>query len=255
MGRPLLSVLVLARDEAHNLPACLAALGWADERVVVVDPASQDETEAVARSLADRVLVRPFDTFASQRNAALDLASGAWVLAVDADERASPGLAEEVRRLLADPSPRFAGYRVPIRSEILGRPFGFSGTQNDRPVRLFRRDAGRWVGAVHETVALRGSLGTLEHELRHRTIPDMRTFLRKLDAYTTLEALDLLRSGRPSRRGDLTIRPAWTFARLYLGKQGFRDGPEGFVFCALSAVSVAVRGWKVRELARAGGVA
>src|SRR5690242_11199447 len=84
MPDPRISALVLARDEAHNLPECLAALAWVDERIVVVDPASRDDTEAIARRLADRVLVRPFDDFASQRNAALDLASGEWVFAVDA---------------------------------------------------------------------------------------------------------------------------------------------------------------------------
>jgi glycosyltransferase involved in cell wall biosynthesis len=248
MPDPRVSALVLARDEAHNLPDCLAALAWADERVVVVDAASRDDTEAIARRDADRVLVRPFDDFASQRNAALDLAEGDWVFAVDADERATPALAAEVRRLTAD-TPH-AGFRVPIRSVILGRPFAYSGTQHDRPLRLFRRDSGRWVGAVHETVALRGTAGTLENPLKHRTIPDMKTFMNKIDIYTTLEALRFREQGRRCRLSDLTLRPAWTFAKLYLGKQGFRDGLEGFVFCALSGVSVGVRHWKHRELLR-----
>ncbi len=225
---------------------------WADEIVVVVDRASRDETEAIARRGADRVAVRAFDDFASQRNAALGLASGDWVFAIDADERATPELAAEVRRVTSDPRSSHSGYRVPIRSVILGRPFRFSGTQHDRPLRLFRRGLGRWVGAVHETVDLRGSVGQLSHALQHRTIPDMRTFLRKLDEYTTLEALEFEREGRPYRAADLAIRPAWTFAKLYLGKQGFRDGAEGLAFCALSGVSVAVRQWKYRERLRAG---
>lgn len=253
MRRPRISALILARDEAANLPGCLAALGWADEVVVVVDRRSRDATEAIARRRADMVVVRAFDGFAAQRNAALDLASGDWVFAIDADERATPALAAEVRRVVADPDAPHAGYRVPIRSVILGRPFGFSGTQHDLPLRLFRRTAGRWVGAVHETVALDGTAGELHHPLQHRTLPDMRTFLRKIDAYTTLEARAFHREGRRFRASDLTIRPAWTFAKLYLGKGGFRDGLEGFVFCAMSGVSVAVRHWKHRELARAGG--
>jgi glycosyltransferase involved in cell wall biosynthesis len=247
-------VLILARDEAANLPECLSCALWADEIVVVVDRSSRDETEAIARRGADRVAVRAFDDFASQRNAALDLASGDWVFAIDADERATPELAAEVRRVTSDPSPPHSGYRVPIRSVILGRSFRFSGTQDDRPLRLFRRGLGRWNGAVHETVDLRGSVGQLSHALQHRTIPDMRTFLRKLDEYTTLEALKLEREGRPYRAADLAIRPAWTFAKLYLGKQGFRDGAEGLAFCALSGVSVAVRQWKYRERLRAGRV-
>ena len=247
---PKVSALIVARDEAENLPGCLESLRWADETVVVVDLASVDATEAVARRLADRVEVRRFDDFAGQRNAALALATGDWVFAVDADERATPDLAGEVRQaILGDP----VGYRVPIRSVVLGRAFGHSGTQHDRPLRLFHRDLGRWVGTVHETVDLQGEVGQLSAHLTHRTLPDMRTFLRKIDHYTSLEALRFHREGRPFRAIDLTLRPAWIFAKLYLGKQGFRDGLEGLAFCALSGFSVAVRHWKLRELIRSGG--
>ena len=246
-----ISVLVLAKDEAENLPDCLASVAWADEVVVVVDSTSRDETEAIARRGASIVAVRSFADFAGQRNAALDLASGEWVFAIDADERATPELAAEVRRAISDPANPRQGFRVPIRSEILGRPFRASGTQHDRPLRLFRRGSGRWVGAVHETVDLQGTAGLLTCALQHRTIPDMRTFLYKINQYTTLEALKFEREGRAGRAGDLTLRPLWTFLKLYLGKQGFRDGPEGFAFCALSATSVAVRHWKHREIVRA----
>jgi glycosyltransferase involved in cell wall biosynthesis len=254
VAEPRVSALVLARDEARNLPDCLASLAWANERIVVVDAASRDGTEAVARRLADRVTVRPFDEFAAQRNAALEIASGDWVLAVDADERVTPALEREIRRALTDPENPYLGFRVPIRSEILGRPFGFSGTQDDLPLRLFRRECGRWVGVVHETVDLTGSVGQLQEPLRHRTLGDMETFLRKLNLYTSLEARKFLREGRRPQIGDLTLRPVWAFAKLYIGKQGFRDGVEGLVFCALSGLSVAVRNWKHRELLRAGRV-
>ncbi len=260
MAKPRISVLVLARDEAANLPGCLGSVAWADEVVVIVDRASRDQTLVIAERIADVVAVRRFDDFASQRNAALDLASGDWVFAIDADERATPALAAEIRRVVAgSPSASSldgetvpSGYRVPIRSVILGRPFAFSGTQHDQPLRLFRRGAGRWVGAVHETVALDGSAGQLGSALEHRTIPDMQTFLRKVDEYTTLEAIKFECEGRKHRTLDLTVRPVWTFLKLYLGKQGFRDGLEGFIFCAMSGVSVAVRHWKHRERLQAG---
>jgi glycosyltransferase involved in cell wall biosynthesis len=249
---PRVSVLVLAKNEAHNLPACLAAAHWADEVIVVVDRASSDETAAIAKRGADLVAIRTFDDFAHQRNAALGLASGDWVFAIDADERATPELAAEIRRVIADPEARHVGYRVPIRSVILGRRFSYSGTQHDRPLRLFRRGFGRWTGTVHETVELQGTAGQLAHALEHRTIPDMQTFLGKINLYTTLEALKFQREGRPFRMRDLTVRPIWTFLKLYLAKQGFRDGIEGFVFCAMSGLSVAVRHWKLRELKRGG---
>ncbi len=248
-----LTALIVARDEAEHLPGCLASVSWADERIVVVDAASRDRTEAIAREVGARVLVRPFDHFAAQRNAGLERARCDWILSIDADERVTPGLRAAIRERLATVEHEPVGYRIPIRSEILGRPFRYSGTQHDRPLRLFRRGAGDWVGEVHETVALVGPVGQLDEPLTHQTLPDMQTFLRKLDRYTSLEATRLHREGRQPRPFDLTLRPLWTFAKLYGLKQGFRDGREGFAFCALSAVSVAVRQWKLRELTRASG--
>jgi glycosyltransferase involved in cell wall biosynthesis len=252
MPDPRVTVLVVAKNEAHNLPGCLARARWADETVVVADPASRDETIAVARREADIAAVRAFDDFASQRNYALGLASGDWVLSIDADERVTPALAAEIRSVIADPQNPFRGFRVPIQSVILGRDFFYSGTQHDQPLRLFRRDSGRWVGLVHETVDLAGPAGKLESPLLHHTLPNVQVFLNKIDHYTTLEARSLAGSRRRFRLSDVTLRPAWTFLKLYLFKQGFRDGVEGLMFCALSGVSVAVRAWKHRELTMVG---
>ena len=253
MPEPRLTVLIVARNEERNLPGCLESVQFADERVVVVDESSQDGTLEIAQRHADIASIRAFDHFANQRNAALALATGDWVLSIDADERVTPELAGEIRDRLADPASEFAGFRVPIRSEILGRPFHFSGTQQDLPLRLFRRDRGRWRGRVHETVELAGPVGRMRHGLEHRTLPNVRVFLGKIDHYTTLEARDLHQAGRRFRTSDLALRPFWLFLKLYVYKQGFRDGAEGLMFCALSAASLAVRSWKLRELSVAGG--
>jgi glycosyltransferase involved in cell wall biosynthesis len=247
---PRISALILAKDEAANLPNCLATVAWANEVIVVVDRSSRDQTEAIAKRGADLVAIRTFDDFANQRNAALELASGEWIFAIDADERATPELASEIRRVVSDPGQGHNGYRVPIRSMILGRRFKYSGTQNDRPLRLFKRGYGHWTGTVHETVNLDGTSGLLENGLQHRTIPDMQTFLRKINEYTTLEAIKFHREGRKYRPSELAIRPFWTFLKLYFGKLGILDGLEGFAFCSLSGFSVAVRHFKHRELTR-----
>jgi glycosyltransferase involved in cell wall biosynthesis len=254
MRKPRLSVLVVARDEAHNLADCLASARWADQRVVIVDPESRDATLEVAQREADVVAVRGFDDFASQRNAALALAMGEWVLSIDADERVTPELASEIQQVISDPTAKCRGYRVPIQSVILGRPFAYSGTQHDHPLRLFRRDSGRWAGLVHETVQLDGGAGSLKNALGHHTLADIGVFLDKVDRYTTLEAAGLAGSNRRFRIRDLALRPLWTFVKLYVVKQGFRDGLEGFMFCLLSGVSTAIRAWKHRELTLAGRV-
>jgi glycosyltransferase involved in cell wall biosynthesis len=255
MHEPRLSVLVVARNEAANLAMCLESTGFADERVVVVDAASHDATLEIASQHAEVVSVRAFDNFAKQRNAALELSSGSWVLSIDADERVTPELAAEIRSLLADPCLEHVGFRVPIKSEVLGRLFHFSGTQKDNPLRLFRRDRGRWRGAVHETVQIDGPIGRTHQVLEHRSLENVREFLGKIDQYTTFEAGDLHKAGKRFRNSDLVLRPLWTFIKLYLYRQGFRDGIEGLMFCALSGLSVAVRTWKLRELSATGRAA
>ena len=252
MSEPRLSVLVVAKNEAHNLGECLVSASWADELVVVVDPTSRDATLEIAQREADVVAIRNFDDFASQRNAGRELATGDWVLSIDADERVTPALAAEIRRVISDPAAPYRGYRVPIQSIILGRRFAFSGTQHDQPLRLFHRAAGCWAGLVHETVELDGQVGAIQNALGHQTLPDIRVFLHKLDQYTTLEAQGLAGSKRRFRTSDLALRPLWTFFKLYVVKQGWRDGVEGFMFCMLSGVSAAVRAWKHRELTLAG---
>jgi glycosyltransferase involved in cell wall biosynthesis len=247
---PTITALIIARDEAANLPACLDALDWVDERVIVVDAACQDETEAIAKRRAEVVIVRTFDTFARQRNAGLARVGGDWVFSIDADERSSPEQAAEIRRRILTAPESIAAFRVPIVSEILGRPFRFSGTQLDRPVRLFRPKRGRWTGHVHETVELDGEVdrSPIGVPLRHQSLPDLSTFLRKLDVYTTLEAAKRIDAGTRLKPGDLALRPAWTFLKLYLYRQGFRDGFEGFAYCLLSGLSVFVRNAKHRAL-------
>jgi hypothetical protein len=170
------------------------------------------------------------------------------VFSIDADERVSPALAGELLSKVQDG--RHAAYRVPIRSEILGRGFRFSGTQDDQPVRLFRRGSGGWVGAVHEVIEVAGTTGLLRHHLAHTTLENTRAFLNKIERYTTLEAWSLFKAGERFQAIDVCVRPFWVFSKLYIGKLGYRDGLEGFLFCVFSAVSVGIRAWKLREFER-----
>ena len=250
MPEPRLSVLIVARDEAHNLAGCLASASWADERVVVVDPASRDATLAIARRDADVVAVRGLRRLRqpAERRAGAGLGR---LGALDRRRRAGDRRRWPPRSGGSSPIARAAyhGYRVPIRSVILGRPFAFSGTQHDRRSGSSAATAGRWVGLVHETVELDGPAGSLA------TRPAAPHASRHAGSFWTRSTTTRRwrRQAWPDRSGasatsDLTLRPFWTFLKLYLVKQGFRDGVEGFMFCALSGVSVAVRAWKHREL-------
>ncbi|MGE0608837.1 MAG: glycosyltransferase family 2 protein [Pirellulales bacterium] len=247
MKRSTISAAIITLNEERNLPQLLQRLDWADE-IIVVDGGSRDATIEIARDRASAVVVRKFDSFAEQRNLALRMSNCDWVLSVDADERPTRALAEEVRGRIEHA--REAAFRVPIRSSIFGRRVRFSGTQGDRPVRLFRRSAGNWSGDVHERLRIDGQIGTLRHWLEHETLPDLASFLAKMNRYTTLAARERVAASLPPRRRDAWLSPAREVFRRLIWKHGLLDGPEGWAFCLLSGLSEWVLWHKHRQLWR-----
>ncbi len=245
--RVVTSAAIIALNEAHQLPSLVASLRCFDE-IVVVDGGSNDGTAELAAELGCRVIVHPFDNFAAQRNRARSLCRGTWILSIDADERLAVGMAQELSDAIADDE--FAAFRVPIRSRIFGRRMRFSGTQDDRPVRLFRKDCACWRGDVHERLAVRGRVGQLRAHLEHITLPDLASFLHKMDRYTTLEAQTRRCQGRRPRWRDRWLSPLVEFGRRFLWKGGMLDGPEGWAFCALSGLSKWIEADKHRRLWR-----
>jgi glycosyltransferase involved in cell wall biosynthesis len=241
-----ISVNLITLNEQANAAACLESLGWADE-IVVVDGGSHDRTVEIARGFTDRIAIRPFDDFASQRNRAIDLSRGDWIFSIDADERVGEPLASEIRRATSLPETEASGFWVPIRSRIFGRRFRYSGTQGERKLRLFRRHAGRWRGRVHEVVDLSGRAGQLQNAVEHDSTPDLDAYLHKLIRYSSLEADRLHAAGVRASGLRRALRPLWTFVKLYLIKRGMLDGPEGLRFCALSAWNEWVTNQKLAE--------
>lgn len=237
---PTLTIAVIALNEAAQMPGWLAATAWADEQLVI-DGGSHDATALIAEQQGAHVMTHEFDNFAAQRNRALQGARGDWVLFIDADERPSPALRRELQTRLT--SAREDAFRVPIRSTIFGRRFRFCGTQDDRPTRLVRRGQGAWVGAVHELYECVGARGTMTAHLDHTTIPDLATFCRKVQRYTTLQAEQRVLEGRGPRWRDRLIAPPREVFRRLLWKHGWLDGPEGWAFAVLS-------GWSEWVLAR-----
>ncbi|MEA1950754.1 MAG: glycosyltransferase family 2 protein [Planctomycetota bacterium] len=231
--RPTITAAIITLNEERNLGALLPRLAWVDE-VLVVDGGSSDDTLAVAHRHGCRVVERRFDSFARQRNHAISLATCDWVLSLDADEIPSPLLAAEIVERIC--SPRQAAYRLPIRSTILGSPLRRSGTQDDRPVRLFRVASARWVGDVHERLRIDGRVGTLRNWLSHSTQSTLDVFLSKMHRYTTLEARSRVAAGMAPGRLDAWLAPPREIFRRLIYKQGILDGPAGWKFCLLSGL-------------------
>jgi len=251
---PRLSVTLIARDEEDRLPGALASVAFADERIVVVDAASTDRTEEVARRAGARVLVRPFDGFGRQKNAAAAFATNRWILSIDADEIVSPKLALEIRACLAaaasETSPP-AAFRVPIRLEFLGRELLFGRDTVVRPARLYDRMRARFSDdPVHEKILATGPVESLEESVLHRSYRDLAHYLEKLDRYTTLAAEAKWASGKGGG-GFLPARVLWEFFDRAFLRLGFLDGSAGLTFAALSSANTLLKYLKLRELERA----
>ena len=232
-----LTAAIIARDAQRMLAGCLESVGFADERLVLVDAATLDRTREVARRHGARVEERVFDNFAAQRDAALGLARGEWVLFVDADERVSPGLREEVLRTICQPGDNRA-FWIPRQNLLMGRVVRHAGWFPDYQLRLLERQAAHFdpLRPVHELALVDGAVGYLGQPLVHFNYASLSEFVRKQERYCGLEAERWLATyGRPRQRA-LLGQPVREFWRRYVELEGHRDGWLGLLLSALLAV-------------------
>lgn len=227
-GRPRLSAILITRDEAADLPDCLASLRFCDE-IVVVDSGSTDATVAIARAAGARVVVTDdWPGFGPQKQRALDLAGGDFVLSIDADERIPADLAEEIRAAIGWGDR--AGWRINRRSSFLGRFLLHGGWYPDRILRLAKREAARFTpDRVHERLVVDGAVGDLSADMIHHSYRSIDEVLDKGRRYGIAAAAERRARGR---RGGLLVailRAKWAFLRHYVLQAGFLDGAHGFV--------------------------
>jgi glycosyltransferase involved in cell wall biosynthesis len=241
------TVTVITYNEAANIAAALESVRWADE-LIVVDSESTDETVAIARRFTDNVIVRPWPGYVAQKNFAAEQASHDWILSLDADERVSAALAEEIRTLL-NGTPGAPGYRVPRVTFYLGRWIRSTDWYPDYQLRLYDRRRGRWTGRyVHESVRTDGDAGRLRSELHHYAYRDLAHHVQTMDRYTTLAARQMFEDGRRAGWIDILVTPRLTFFRNYILRGGFRDGMRGLIISALNAYYVGLKFGKLWEL-------
>lgn len=242
-----ISVAIITLNEEGNIRACLESVKWAEE-IVVCDSGSSDRTLAIAAEYGARTFQDPWRGFAAHKNLAVERTQHPWVLSLDADERVTPELQREIEAVLGDPA-AWDGYLIPRRSYFLGRWIRGCGWYPDESVRLFRRDRGRFAErSVHEMVVVKGRLGRLTAALEHFTYDSISAFLLRMDRYSTLAAEELYRAGRLTRASDLTLRPLWTFLRMFLVQGGWREGWRGLVLSGLYASYVFSKYAKLWEL-------
>jgi len=246
---PRLSVIVITRNEESHIGDCLDSVAFADE-IVVLDSGSTDRTRDIARARGARVEVSvDWPGFGPQKNRALDLATGDWVLSIDADERVPPELAQAIQRAIA--APEADAYRIARLSNFCGRWIRHSGWWPDYVLRLFRRGAGRFSdAAVHERVETAGRVGTLPGHFLHYPYASLEAFIDKINRYSTEAARAAHARGR--RTGILGPfgHGAWTFVRHYVLRRGFLDGWQGLLLAGMAATGSFYRYAKLYRLGR-----
>lgn len=230
-----LSVIVITKNEEPRIRRCLESVAWADE-IVVVDSGSQDGTVAICRELGANVRVTgDWPGFGPQKNRALDIATGDWILSMDADEWVTEELRDELQAAVRDAGSQVA-FRLPRLSSYCGRSMRHSGWWPDYVTRLFKRGHARFSDdLVHERLQVDGSIGTLKQPLRHETIRSLEQVLEKVNAYSSYGAENMWRSGRRGSLGSALWHGGWAFFRTYVLRAGFLDGREGFMLAVSNA--------------------
>ncbi len=253
MDRESITAIIMTFNEEHNIQACLETLDWVDE-LIVADTGSTDRTIELARSYTDRILELPWYGYGPTRNLARKEATSDWILFIDADERVTDDLRESILTVLSAWDYRYNSYRIPRRSNFVGRWIKGCGWYPGYVLRLARKDEGQYTDAsVHESLEVEGKTGTLKADLLHYTDPDLEHYFKKFNLYTTLAADDMVRDGKKPRFYKLFINPIVTFFRMFFLKRGFCDGFEGFTLCVFSSFYVftkytkAIFAWRDRK--------
>ena len=230
-----LSVVIIAKNEEKRLKCCLESVAWADE-VVVLDDESTDATRRIAEEFGARVIKRRMDVEGRHRNFAYAQAKNDWVLSLDADERVSEELREELKGLFKNPLQHKA-YSIPLRNYLGKRWIKHGGWYPAAKVRLFDRNFFKYEEVeVHPRVFIQGSCGHLKKDIIHYSFRNFEDFLRKTNSQTTLEAKKWVEDKRPMGLGKALWRTTDRFYRTYHSKKGKKDGFLGFMVAFFAAL-------------------
>ncbi len=243
-----LSLIVITRDAAQELPDCLASAAFAAE-TIVVDSGSRDDTVAVAQRLGARVIEQAWLGFGPQKNFAVGRARHDWVLCLDADERVTRELAASIGALFAGGPPAAPAYACARRNRFLGRWLAHGEGYPDWNLRLFDRRRARWTDdPVHEHVVADGGVGRLAGDLLHLSAESIEAYVAKQNRYTSLQAEAMHARGERAGALAMAFSPLARFLRFYVFRLGFLDGAAGFAHIAIGAFASFLKYTKLRAL-------
>ncbi|MHC4593627.1 MAG: glycosyltransferase family 2 protein [Planctomycetota bacterium] len=238
--------MIITLNEEAKIRDCLESVKWANE-IIVVDSCSRDKTVEIAREYTSKIHEREFTGFGEQKNFALSKAEGDWILSIDADERVTPELQEEIERILDNP--KACGYYMPRKSYFANKWIKHCGWWPDYVLRLFRRDRGHFSDRfVHEAVVVDEPTTKLNNPLEHHPYSSVSELIKKADEYSTLGAQVLVAEGKRCSCCSALSHSTLAFVKTYFLKMGILDSWMGLVIAYSNAVGVFYRYVKCIEM-------
>ncbi|WP_117884391.1 glycosyltransferase family 2 protein [Aureibaculum luteum] len=235
-----ITAIIPTLNEEIHIQAAIDSVSFADE-IIVIDSFSRDKTIEITEKNKVRVIQREFDDFSSQKNYAIERATHNWIYILDADERVTDLLRQEIITTLDQPN-EFVGFFVFRTFYFLGKKLNYSGWQRDKVIRLFNREFCKYDGKlVHETIEAKGNIGYLKNKLEHYSYRGYDHYVNKLNHYSALKAKSLNEKGKKVTFYHILIKPPTRFIIHYIIRLGFLDGFPGFVISTVHANGVLTR--------------
>ncbi len=245
----MLSVAIITHNEEDNIRDTFESVKWADE-IVVVDSFSTDRTQEICREYTDKVYSFEWSGFSEQKNRAVSMTTYPWVLILDADERVTDSLRDEIINLLKG-TPSMDGYYIPRKNYFKKRWIKHGGWWPDYTLRLFRREKGSFeTREVHEAIKINGNTGHLKNLIEHYTYKNINDYLKRMQTYSTLAAKELFKKGRRANIFDIIFRPLATFCRMFFLQMGILDGIYGIILASLYSVYTYEKYSKLRKMVK-----
>jgi len=247
-----ISAVIITYNEEKRLEAALKSVAGVASEIIIVDSFSSDDTVKIAKKYTNKVFRQKWTNFADQKNFANSRASFPWILSLDADERLSPELREELLQIKSG-EPDSSGFSMPRKVFYLGKWIRHSVWYPDRKIRLFRKDKARWEGEyVHEKLVIEEKIQKLKGAIHHFTYRNISEHLARVDKFSDLGAQKLYTQKKKCRWYHLVFLPFFRFAKSFFLKAGFLDGYAGFVISVLHGYAIFIRYAKLREIWKKG---
>lgn len=251
MSKYPITAIIPSYNEAHNIVEVLKSVNFCDE-VILVDSNSTDNTVELAQPYFDKLLTREYIHSASQKNWAIPQATNEWILLVDADERVTPALKEEIIQLIPNLDTNgHSGYWMGRRNFFMGKQVRYSGWKNDKVIRLFKKSNCKYIDKhVHSEIEADGTVGWLENKLLHYKYVSIDHHVSKLQRYASLQARDFDQKVGKITLFHVVLKPFWGFFKHYIIQLGFLDGFVGFSIAYLRSYGIFMRYVKLWLLRR-----